>query len=77
MEEENTIVDSRYLSYSRFYIADVLKADTSKYHEPASANGSNVNRGVVKINNTYLYKVCICGNIVSIYESNKFFRFLT
>lgn len=63
---DNEIVDSRFMSYLRFYISDIVRADTSRYYESEP--------GVIKINNCCFFRVSICGNIVSIWESNKYFR---
>lgn len=70
-QPENLVIDSRFQSYLKFYIAELLESDTSRY----DSCETSTKRGVLQINNCFVYRVSICGNIVSIYESEKFYRY--
>ena len=63
------ILDTRYQSFSRFYIRDILDSDTSHFDETVQNS-----KGLIKINDLLLYKVAIAGLIVGIYDSQKYFR---
>lgn len=63
-EQEIAIIDSRFQSFYKCFIIDVLKADIRKYNELR----------VVKIKNLYVSKVCVTGIVVSIYEAPKYLR---
>jgi len=69
--EEDPILDTRYQSFARYYIRDILDADTSRFDE--AIQNSN-KKGLIKIQNTLLYKVTIAGLIVGIYDSQKYYR---
>ena len=69
--ELDPVLDTRFQSFSRFYIRDILNADTSFCGE--SVHNSN-KKGLIKINKILAYKVSIYGLIVAIYESEKFYR---
>lgn len=70
---EDPIIDSRFQSYLRFYIADILNGDRSRFAD--SSEGPQSKTGALKIKNCYSYKVSICGNIVNIYDAPKFYRY--
>jgi hypothetical protein len=61
---DKIIVDTRFQSFYKCFIIDILNSDQSK---------SN-NYKVIKIKNLYVSKVCITGFIIAIYEQEKFFR---
>ena len=62
--EDRIIVDSRFQSYHKCFIVEILNSDLTKFH----------NYKVVKINKQYVSKVCITGFIVGIFETQKMFR---
>jgi hypothetical protein len=68
---DDPIIDSRFQSYLRFYIADILNSDKSRFD---SGDGPQAKNGVLKINKCFFSKVAICGIIVSIYDAPKFYR---
>ena len=65
------ILDTRYQSFSRFYIRDILDADKTHFDE--AIQNSN-KKGLIKINDMLLYKVAVTGLIVGIYDSQKYYR---
>jgi hypothetical protein len=70
-QPDNPVIDSRFQAYLKFYIAELLESDTSRYDSCETSS----KRGVLQINNCFVCRVSICGNIVSIYESAKFYRY--
>jgi hypothetical protein len=81
MENEDQILDTRYQSFTRLYIHDLLNANLDHHNsvtnensdEQVNQNGAT-KRGLVRVNSLYLYKVSICGMIVGIFENPKFYR---
>ncbi len=69
-QPDNPVIDSRFQSYLKFYIADILDSDASRFDSFETSS----KKGVLQIDNCFVNKVSICGNIVSIYESEKFYR---
>lgn len=70
-KQNDYIIDTRYQSYSRVYIANIHNAEIIS-GEDAQSNQSK--KGIIRINNTFVSKVAICGLIVNIYESLKYYR---
>ena len=70
--ESDTIIDTRFQSYSRVYIHDIQNAEIINNNEVDSSN--QCKKGIIKINNSLLNKVAICGIIVNIYEAQKYYR---
>lgn len=70
-EDKDPIIDARFQSFLRFYIADILNADLST----CEGDDSDNKRRIIRINNCYVFKVTICGIIESIYESDKLYRY--
>jgi hypothetical protein len=68
----NLVLDTRFLSYMKLYILDILNAEIIDY----SSNDFNSNntKSIIKVNNTYCSRVLISGLIVGIYESEKYYR---
>ncbi len=71
-----TILDTRFQCHQRVYIADLLNAEsaftcTTDAERAAFTMGK---REMVKMNGCFLYKVAVCGFIVSIYEAAKSFH---
>ncbi|RNA01994.1 hypothetical protein BpHYR1_004571 [Brachionus plicatilis] len=67
------ILDTRFQSFLRLYIFDLNNAD------PCDELNSNFQdqfskKSVIRIGDLYVSKVCICGNIVNIYENTKYYR---
>lgn len=60
----DTVVDSKYNSYQKYLIADILNANLDRYQLFK----------VIEINGHYVNKVSISGLILKIYESTKFYR---
>ena len=69
--EIDPIIDTRYQSFARVYVHDILNADISHFDESVQNSGK---RGLIKIHNSLLYKVAICGLIVNVYDSEKYYR---
>lgn len=71
--DSEPILDTRFQSFLRFYIFDLNNADpcdelnTNHVKNPA-------NKSFIRINGLYVSKVSICGIIVNIYESVKYYR---
>lgn len=63
-DAENPVVDARFMSYLRFYIADLLNADSSPFEE----------HNVIQIQKCFTNKVAICGNVVNVFDTEKSFR---
>lgn len=64
-EEDCLIVDTRFQSFRKCFIIDILKADLSKFPK----------YNVVKIHNRdYVQRVSITGLVIAVYENTKFFR---
>lgn len=70
--ETDFVIDTRFQSYSRVHIIDIHKAEIVSGAEEAASNQSK--KGIIRINNSLVNKVAICGLIVNIYESNKYYR---
>ncbi len=68
---ENSIIDARFQSYLRFYIADIHNAQVLKLNNISHIESK---QNLIKINECILYKLSICGNIVNIFDSEKFYR---
>lgn len=64
------IFDTRFQSFVRVYIFDLINADPCDHLN----NNQEAKRSIIRIDNLYVSKVCICGNIVGIYESAKYYR---
>ena len=71
-EDKDPIIDSRFQSYLRFYIADILNADLSR----CEGDDSESKRGIIRINNCYLFKLTICGIIEHVFTGDKLYRYL-
>jgi hypothetical protein len=69
--EEQFVADTRFFSYARHYIIDLLNAT-----RPKSNACDEAKRGILKIGQLHLYKVCISGQVVKVYDGEKFFRLL-
>lgn len=69
---ENLVLDTRFLSYIKLYIFDILNSELIDY----SNNDFQTNniKSIIKVNNTYCSKVIISGLVVGIYESEKYYR---
>jgi hypothetical protein len=85
MEDAEQIIDTRFQSFMRLYIHDLLNANLDHHNSVTNENGdeqsnapNNFNsgnrRGLVRVNNLHFYKVSICGMIVGIFENSKFYR---
>jgi hypothetical protein len=72
--ETDHIIDARYQSYSRVYIHDIHEAEIIDDENGRDDQSIGSKKGIIRIKNTLLSKVCICGMIVNIYEANKYFR---
>jgi len=71
--DTDQILDARYQSFSRVYINDIHNAEI--VNDDDSTNQQNMSkRCIIKIKNTLLSKVAICGIIVNIFESEKYYR---
>ncbi|CAF0765713.1 unnamed protein product [Brachionus calyciflorus] len=66
------ILDTRFQSFLRFYIFDLNNADCCDDFNNQESSLSK--KSIIKVNDLYVSKVCICGNIVNIYESVKYYR---
>lgn len=68
-----SILDTRFQSFLRFYIFELNNADPcdelNTYHQE-----NLTKKSLIRINDLYLSKVCICGNIVNIFENVKYYR---
>ena len=65
MNDDVVVVDSRFKSFRRCFIIDILKSDSTKYQKYK----------VVKMNNRdYVSRVCISGLVVGVYELDKIYR---
>jgi hypothetical protein len=75
VDDNKIVLDSKYLSYQRLYIADILRAEIKINQDNNGPNSSNqfikANQPMIRINNSVQYRVAICGYIVQIYESER------
>lgn len=67
------ILDTRFQSFLRFYIFDLNNADTCDELN-TNYQKNPAKRSLIRINGLLVSKVCICGLIVNIYESVKYYR---
>jgi hypothetical protein len=68
----NVVLDTRYLSYIKLYILDILSSEF--IDNLSNDNRANNIKSIIKVNNTYCSKVSISGLIVGVYESEKYYR---
>lgn len=63
-DQERVIVDSRFQTYGKYYIIDLLNADRSLYDKFK----------IIKINNLPVFRVSITGIVVNVFEAPKLYR---
>jgi hypothetical protein len=73
-ERADSIVDTRFQSYLRFYIHDILNSEQVRVKNDLDQNYKTNKFDVIKIREVFVNKVALCGYIVKIYDAEKFFR---
>ncbi len=71
VESDDPIIDTRFQSYLRLYIHDIVNAEKITVNSD-NLNSSNTNQ-LLKIRNIYFQKCSIVGQIKDIYEAEKYY----
>jgi hypothetical protein len=71
VESVDPIIDTRFQSYLRFYIYDIINAEKINVNsENLNCSSTNI---VIKIKNLYFQKCSIVGQVKDIYQAEKYY----